>query len=578
MVAVLSSFGQVINIKGKVIYENGNPAAGVIATLRDLYMSDTTGSDGIYHLLLPPSSVGAFRRITESPYYSGGMLHFALVKRQAVTVDIYDLNGKHITRLFNSNLDKGEYSINPHFGMEFQANSMFIAKLKTGNRSSCHRFFNFKVNSFSRLMKREGRNSTELLKTAKAAGIDELQLSLDGKLLTTFEMYSYTATMPDYIIINLPYIPSLPSPPNNAENLETEIILSWQGGDPNGDAVSYDVFLDTVNPPVSKVSKVTNITSVRVANLKSAMTYYWKIVASDGENTTSGPVWKFSTKNLLPNWPSNPSPANGARDVPTDVILSWDGGDPDRDDIVTYDVLIGSQNPPSVQAAYSTSETSHPVSGLDSGIVYYWRVLASDGKATIFGPVWSFTTTDMLTDLRDGKKYKKVTIGTQTWMAENLKFTPSSGNSWCYDNNPANCDTYGRLYDWNTSTDNYGNGQDICPFGWNLPSDAEWKILEMYLGMSKSEADNAGWRGTDEGKELKSSDLWDGTNDYGFNALPAGYYEGGPFRYLGSYALFWTSAPGGGGAMYRFLESVHDDVNRAGTVRAFGLSVRCLQD
>jgi hypothetical protein len=77
--------------------------------------------------------------------------------------------------------------------------------------------------------------------------------------------------------------------------------------------------------------------------------------------------------------------------VATDVVLSWTGGDPDRDDKVSYDVIMGTQPTPSIKVA-TTTGTSHQVFGLDPGVTYYWRVLASDGKATFFGPVWRFTT------------------------------------------------------------------------------------------------------------------------------------------------------------------------------------------
>jgi len=82
-------------------------------------------------------------------------------------------------------------------------------------------------------------------------------------------------------------------------------------------------------------------------------------------------------------------------------------------------------------------------------------------------------------------------------------------NSWCYDNDGNNCDIYGRLYNWETmmngeeSSDEVPSGvQGICPDGWHVPSDNEWKILEMYLGISQSEVDQIGWRGTDEGGKI----------------------------------------------------------------------------
>ncbi|MDD3878341.1 MAG: FISUMP domain-containing protein, partial [Bacteroidales bacterium] len=112
---------------------------------------------------------------------------------------------------------------------------------------------------------------------------------------------------------------------------------------------------------------------------------------------------------------------------------------------------------------------------------------------------WS--TSDTFTDTRDGKTYKTVKIGTQTWMAENLNY--STGNSWCYDNNTSNCTKYGRLYDWNTA-------RSACPIGWHLPSRSD---LEALLS-------NVGGRGSNAYHALKEG------GSSGFSALFGGWRDG----------------------------------------------------
>ena len=188
-----------------------------------------------------------------------------------------------------------------------------------------------------------------------------------------------------------------------------------------------------------------------------------------------------------------------------------------------------------------------------------------------------------ITDPRDGQTYTTELIGSQTWLSENLKY--QSRGSWCYDDDPINCETYGRLYDWE-------GAMAACPDGWHLPSDEEWKQLEMILGMSQSEADkDFEWRGTDQGKKLKSTFGWEdnnnGNNSSGFNGLPGGVRLGsGEFDNIIRIGTWWTSTEAGYSdrAWNRSLIAISfdkDKVFRAGSEgsnKSEGKSVRCMKD
>ena len=143
-----------------------------------------------------------------------------------------------------------------------------------------------------------------------------------------------------------------------------------------------------------------------------------------------------------------------------------------------------------------------------------------------------------LVDVRDSQTYETVVIGDQIWMKENLNY--KTEDSYCYDNNK-NCEIYGRLYTWNEAI-------NACPDRWHLPSDEEWKKLEIFLGMSEREANRMGNRGEPVGNKLKSESGWgynfNGMNSSKFTALPAGIcidYGILKFKFIGNYALFWTS-------------------------------------
>jgi len=130
-------------------------------------------------------------------------------------------------------------------------------------------------------------------------------------------------------------------------------------------------------------------------------------------------------------------------------------------------------------------------------------------------------------DSRDGKTYKKVTINTQTWMAENLNY--AAEGSKCYEDNPSNCATYGRLYNWDAAL-------TVCPAGFHLPSDDEWTAIT-----------DGGDRTSTAGRKLKATSGWtsngNGTDNYGFSALPGGGRGGsdGGFSYAGTMGTWWSA-------------------------------------
>ncbi len=212
--------------------------------------------------------------------------------------------------------------------------------------------------------------------------------------------------------------------------------------------------------------------------------------------------------------------------------------------------------------------------------------------------------TGTVTDI-DGNVYQTLIIGDQEWMIENLKVTHyrngdpiphvtdntqwaglSSGAYCYYDNDPANAETYGALYNWYAVDDLRG----IAPEGWHIPSDAEIMELEMYLGMSQQQANSTGWRGTNEGSKLAGSyDLWnDGAlkNDpefgsSGFSFLPGGYRCNcdGNFYGLGNYGSFWSATESNTYlAWNRILYYDLTEVYRFSSNKHYGFSVRCIRD
>ena len=177
------------------------------------------------------------------------------------------------------------------------------------------------------------------------------------------------------------------------------------------------------------------------------------------------------------------------------------------------------------------------------------------------------------TDTRDGKTYKTVRIGTQTWMAENLNY--ETNKSYCYDNDPANCRKYGRLYTWAAA-------REACPAGWHLPSDAEWDALKRFVAGSLfgGETDSAGYALKSESGWEESEGKRGGSDAVGFGALPAGGRGGdGTFGSVLEAAVFWSSTEDGASYAYgRFLYCTVTALCTFGYYKDGALSVRCVKD
>ena len=201
-----------------------------------------------------------------------------------------------------------------------------------------------------------------------------------------------------------------------------------------------------------------------------------------------------------------------------------------------------------------------------------WNTSSGDGGTTF-------------TDSRDGRSYRKIVIGTQTWMGENLNYdVPNVTTDVCYGNSADSCAKYGRLYNWSTAmsisasnNSSYWGGSDVnhtgvCPAGWHIPSDAEWTALENYVGSSTA------------GTKLKSTSGWynngNGTDQYGFSALPGGFgVSNGSFYNAGNYGRWWSAT--GYNAYYAWYRGIYynlEYVYRNDYDKTYLFSVRCVQD
>ena len=341
----------------------------------------------------------------------------------------------------------------------------------------------------------------------------------------------------------------------------------------------------------------SNLTGLTVTT-----TYYVRAYATNSAGTAYGNEVSFTTNTVqVPSLTTTAITGVTQTEASTGGNITDDGGEPITARGVCYsmdpnpDINDNTTSNGTGMGAYTSSLTN-----LNMGTTYYVRAYATNAVGTGYGNELSFET-DPLVDARDGTEYATTVIGTQVWTAENMRYLPSIDTAgWAsttearyyvyeYQENPPTVEAaqatwyyehYGVLYNWPAA-------MDACPDGFHLPTDDEWKTLEMYIGMSQAEADGLDWRGTDEGDKLKETGTthWftnpTATDEYGLSILPAGlcsYYTQW-FGLEGGDGYYWTATEDTPTACYkRLFDGLHSDIARVVETKAMGYSVRCVKD
>jgi uncharacterized protein (TIGR02145 family) len=403
--------------------------------------------------------------------------------------------------------------------------------------------------------------------TAYISGLSEgttyhFRIKTVNSLGTTFStdiMFTTLGQMPEAITQSATNISVTGATLNgtvNANYLSTTVTFEY------GTTTSYGQTVIAVQSPVTGNSAIT--ISAAISDLNQGTTYHFRIKAVNSLGTAYGEDETFTTLNVptlstthITVITNNSAQSGGS-------IISSGGAA-----INLYGVCWSISPNPTVADSHSRDGTGtgsfvSNITGLSKVTNYYVRAYAVNSVGTAYGDELSFYTgtgpinfnpnlTYRTVSDMDGNVYKTIQIGTQTWMAENLKTTryrdgtvipfadwawvPPDGTylagfGWFQNNESAFKDTYGAYYNWTAV--NIGK---LCPDGWHVPSTAEYLILDQYLGGG----DIAGGKLKEEGTSHWEIPNTSADNSSGFTALPlpGGYRE--DFTDAGENGTWWSS-------------------------------------
>jgi uncharacterized protein (TIGR02145 family) len=356
--------------------------------------------------------------------------------------------------------------------------------------------------------------------------------------------------------------------------------------------------------PVATGSHTTDGTATgtftsSITGLIENTTYYVKAYATNSAGTSYGNELSFTT-----NAVTSTTAATSVTSTTATLNGSINANNSTTNVTFEYGTSTGyGQTATAIQSPVSGSvplNVNADLTGLTPETLYHYRVKAVNSVGTSYGNDITFSTLATLTDI-DGNVYNTVTIGTQTWMAENLKTTKYNDGTtihnitvdatWAaantgaysdYSNIPANSTTYGRLYNWYAVDNNVftrgasNGGKNVCPTSWHVPTDAEWLTLTTYLGGESVAGGKLKETGTTHWTTPNSGT----TNETGFTALPFGNRTNdGIYLHIKDYGFWWsTTEYSTTTAWPRSMHYGTTYVNRYYSNKQFGFSVRCLRD
>lgn len=384
----------------------------------------------------------------------------------------------------------------------------------------------------------------------------------------------------------VPEAPVLAAPADGAVMQPARPVLVWH---PSEGAASYTVQVMKFDPGLEIVQSIAGLTdtSWQAGALEDSTTYFWLVIAIDSNGPSPpSPTWSFSTQSIppvpFPSWPSY-----GTTDYWLNAWLQWTISP----GATGYTLQVSSDSTFTVVDLEFTASTDNAYApGVEGSSTYFWRVNATNSMgASAWSAPYKFTTVVVSSCgsvSYAGRSYGTTLIGTQCWLNKNLDVgtmipagqpQPDTGviEKYCYNNDQANCDRYGGLYQWNEAMQHSTTpgSRGICPTGWHIPTRAELSTLTNTIGPVS---------GIDGALPFLAAGEMGGVNTSGFSGLLGGYVATNGFSYEKGYRGYWWSSTADSPTTAEGLNAGTSDavINGFGGMprNAGGISVRCLRN
>lgn len=296
---------QEASLGGRVVNKYQNPLSGCIVTLKNLGLCDTTNQSGEFSLTNIVNAIYGTESKFQSlpPRLKGGRVSFSIIKSQNANLQVFDTRGRLIHEWNSDFLRPGRHSVSLNRILpDGMSHGLYLCKFVVGKADLTFKLPSFISRAYAEKENLVTENMDENAYLSKKADVvDTLEFLLENYKAKKLPIESYEIELGN-ITLEIDEGNKSPAkaapvyPTNGQQDVNQSFTIKWECSDPDGDILHYTVYVDTVSPPTKILCESAASDTFELLDLKDGKTYYWRVVASDGQDSTSGEIYSFKTK------------------------------------------------------------------------------------------------------------------------------------------------------------------------------------------------------------------------------------------------------------------------------------------